>query len=64
MKNEKTSGTGSRPVRWVLYVVLFGVAAMGMMCLFGIVYMYTSILGWLIAPSGLIYGAVLLVSLV
>lgn len=64
MKNEKTPGAGFRPVRWVLYVVLFGAAAAGMMCLFGLACMYTSLIGWLFVPSGLIYGTLLLTSLV
>lgn len=64
MKKENTSNSAFRPIRWTLCVLLFGVAAAGMMCVFGILHLFTSFVGWLIVPSGLIYGTALLISLV
>ncbi len=55
---------GSQRVRWILYVCLFDLAALVMMGLFGILYFFTSFIGWLFVPSGLVYGAAILLSLV
>jgi hypothetical protein len=62
--NEPPRRLGSQRVRWILYVFLFDLAALLMMGFFGILYFFTSFIGWLIVPSGLVYGVAILVSLV
>lgn len=53
-----------RPIRWVLYALLFALAAGATLLAFGIVHLFASLIGWLFVPSSLIRGATLLISLV